>query len=157
VSTPNLRPGHYANQRRSQRIMFSVPIRVSGQLRGDIAFSENCATLIVNAHGGLILLKARVFAGQVVTVCNVKTREEVSCTIVDMVSGAEGIHAVGIEFEKPNARFWRVAFPPPDWTPRSPEAKVVVHTPAAATAPGAPSTKPAPANPAAPNPAPGKK
>jgi hypothetical protein len=30
---------------------------------------------------------------------------------------------VGIELEKPSPRFWRVSFPPEDWTPRSAEAK----------------------------------
>jgi hypothetical protein len=30
---------------------------------------------------------------------------------------------VGIEFLGPAPRLWRVAFPPEDWSPRSPEAK----------------------------------
>jgi hypothetical protein len=30
---------------------------------------------------------------------------------------------VGIEFDEPAPRFWRVAFPPEDWSPHSPEAK----------------------------------
>jgi len=30
---------------------------------------------------------------------------------------------IGLEFAKPFPHFWRVAFPPADWSPRSPEAK----------------------------------
>jgi len=30
---------------------------------------------------------------------------------------------VGVEFMLPNPTFWRVAFPPKDWTPRHPDAK----------------------------------
>jgi hypothetical protein len=30
---------------------------------------------------------------------------------------------VGLEFSSPHPTFWRVAFPPEDWTPRHPEAR----------------------------------
>jgi hypothetical protein len=43
--------------------------------------------------------------------------------VVDFPSGAEAGAEVGIELQKPSPRFWRVAFPPEDWSTRSPEAK----------------------------------
>jgi hypothetical protein len=54
---------------------------------------------------------------------NVKTGEEVACTV--MVIGERQDHkcGIGVEFDEPSPRFWRVAFPPDDWTPKSPEAK----------------------------------
>jgi len=36
---------------------------------------------------------------------------------------------VGIEFLEPSPRFWRIAFPPEDWSARSPEAKGFVTPP----------------------------
>jgi hypothetical protein len=30
---------------------------------------------------------------------------------------------IGLEFTSPHPTFWRVAFPPEDWTPRHPEAR----------------------------------
>jgi len=33
---------------------------------------------------------------------------------------------IGLEFTAPRPTFWRVAFPPEDWTPKSPEARNVL-------------------------------
>ena len=126
MSTPIIRPGAPANQRRSQRIVLSVRLEVSGRRKNGAAFAEDTATLIVSAHGGLLLLKEVVWAGQTLTLRNVMTTEEISCTVVDTNPVANGAAEVGIEFSEPNPKFWRVSFPPEDWTPRSPEAKKMV-------------------------------
>jgi hypothetical protein len=34
-----------------------------------------------------------------------------------------GATEISVEFESPSPRFWHIAFPPEDWTPKSPEAK----------------------------------
>lgn len=129
LSTPDIRPGQSTSQRRSQRILFSMPLRVSGKLVNNSAFAEYTSTLIVNAHGGLILLQQAVSPGQIVTLKNVRTEEEVPCTVVYIHPRASGVQEVGVEFEQPNSRFWRVLFPPEDWTPHSPEAKGFVNKP----------------------------
>lgn len=43
--------------------------------------------------------------------------------VVNVEPGANGVHEVGIEFVRPDAKFWRVTFPPADWSSDSPEAK----------------------------------
>ncbi len=123
MSTTNLRPIASANQRRSQRVLLAVPLLVSGKRSNDAAFSERTTTLIVNAHGALLLLHEGVMAGQVLTLKNLATTEEIVCTVVDINPGATGTPEIGIEFAHPCARFWRVSFPPTDWSPKSPEAK----------------------------------
>jgi len=123
VSSPITRQSQFANQRRSQRILFAVPVRVSGNLPNGTHFAEHTSTLIVNAHGGLILLKAPVSEGKNLTIRNMRTAEEITCAVVDVNPGVKGIAEVGVEFEGPNPRFWRASFPPADWSPRSPEAK----------------------------------
>lgn len=121
--TPNVRqPGQ---QRRSQRILLSVSILVSGQRANGSPFSERTKTQVVNAHGALIQLREPVLAGQQLRMKNLATNEEVACTVVDIGRGANEIPEVGIAFSKPSPSFWRVAFPPEDWSPRSPEAKRV--------------------------------
>ena len=50
----------FANQRRSQRILLSVPLCVSGRRADGTAFVEHASTLIVNASGGLVALKEAV-------------------------------------------------------------------------------------------------
>lgn len=131
MSTPNPRPNQAVNQRRSQRILVSVPISVSGTQPTGAVFVEDTSTLIVNAHGGLILLKEKVFSGQIVTIKHVMTNDEIDCTVIDVTLGSEGIPEIGLEFQKANPIFWHVSFPPTDWSPRSPEAKHYVQSPVA--------------------------
>jgi len=123
MSTPNLRPSAFASQRRSQRILLSVPVRVSGRRVDGKPFVELTNTLIVNAHGALIQLREPVRERQVLQVRNVITGEELPCTVMDINPGANGVPEVGVEFAKATPRFWRVSFPPADWSSRSPEAK----------------------------------
>lgn len=123
MGTFNIRPGQIANQRRSQRILLSVPVRVSGNRTNGTAFVEHTKTLIVNAHGALLLLQEPVREGQTLNVRNIATGEEVPCRVADMSPGPNGVAEIGVEFAAPNARFWRVAFPPADWNARAPEAR----------------------------------
>jgi hypothetical protein len=123
VVTHNARPGSTANLRRSYRIVLSVPIIVSGERASGSQFHERTTTLVVNAHGGLILLREPVLLGQELSITHVGTGEELVCTVKDINPGQEDIPEIGIGFAQPNARFWRVSFPPEDWSPRSPEAK----------------------------------
>lgn len=85
--------------------------------------SEETHTLIVNAHGALIQLALTVELGQLLGIKNAQTMEELICRVVHLGPDQSGKREVGIEFEVPSPRFWRIAFPPADWTPRSPDAK----------------------------------
>ena len=131
MSTLNIRPTLSATQRRSQRVLLSVRLAVSGKRTNGTLFAEPTSTLIVNAHGGLILLKEVVTVGQVLTLKHFRTNEEISCTVANISPRAGAPAEVGIEFSKPSAAFWRVSFPPEDWTPHNAEAKQVVFTPVA--------------------------
>ena len=85
--------------------------------------SEETQTLIVNAHGALIQLALTVEMGQLLVIKNKQTMEQLVSRVVHLGAEQTGKREVGIEFEAPSPRFWRVTFPPADWTPRSPEAK----------------------------------
>ena len=135
VITDNAHPGRVAHQRRSQRIVLSVPILVSGERANGATFNERTTTLVVNAHGGLILLQEPVLVGQVLSLTHLGTGEKLACTVKDINPGHEQKPEIGIEFAHANAPFWRVSFPPENWSTRSPEAKRF-------TKHGAPQTKP---------------
>lgn len=139
MSSPNIRPAVTATQRRSQRVLLSVRLVVSGKRKNEMPFTEPTSTLIVNAHGGLILLKEVVSVGQVLTLKHSRTNEEISCTVMNISPRAGAPAEVGVEFGKPSPSFWRVSFPPEDWTPHNADAKQVVFTPVAR-----PTTKPQP-------------
>jgi hypothetical protein len=98
-------------------------IGVSGEHPNGAKFAEQASTLIVNAYGGLIALKETVLPGQRLSVKSESTGEEILCTIVSVESGSNEAFEVGIEFVRPDPKFWRITLPPADWSPRSPEAK----------------------------------
>ena len=123
MNLPTARPNAIQNQRRSQRVLLSLALRVSGKRANDTSFAEHTQTIVVNAHGALIRLREAVHSGQQLKLLNVATGEEEQCVVVDVNEGANGVPEVGVEFAAPNPRFWRVSFPPTDWSARSPEAK----------------------------------
>ena len=119
----SLQVGEKSNRRRSQRVLLSVPVSVSVQAPDKSPQTEDTSTMVVNAHGALLLLKMKVSIGQMLTLKNNKTQEEISCRVVFANQNAMGKSEVGIEFLKPAPAFWRISFPPEDWTPKSADAK----------------------------------
>lgn len=102
-------------RRRSMRVLLSVPINVSGKTKTNQAFDEETRTLVVNAHGALISLAAKVIAGQEVTLSNKSTQSTIGCRIVYLGNPTSGKTQMGIEFLKPCPSFWQIDFPPDDW------------------------------------------
>lgn len=117
-------PAKMSNLRRSQRVCLSIPVAVIKPNPGGTATTEETCTLIVSAHGALLLLHMPVRSGELVMLKHKKSLEELVCRVVSFGAEQSGKHEVGIEFEHPAPRFWRIAFPPSDWSPRSPDAKV---------------------------------
>jgi hypothetical protein len=109
--------------RRSQRVCLRLPVVVLREGPGTNVASEETLTLIVNAHGALIHLALTVELGQLLVIKNGQTLEQLVCRVVHLGPDRTGKREVGVEFEEPSPRFWRIAFPPGDWTPRSLEAK----------------------------------
>ncbi|MFI5092345.1 MAG: hypothetical protein WCE50_16610 [Candidatus Acidiferrum sp.] len=109
--------------RRSQRVCLNLPITVFRDGPGKNVASEETHTLIVNAHGTLLKLALTVEIGQLLRIKNMRTQEELVCRVITLESRSSGKSQVGVEFEHASPRFWRIAFPPSDWSPRSPEAK----------------------------------
>src|ERR1700675_4696633 len=117
----------FANQRRSQRILLAVPLSASGRRADETAFIERASTLIVSASGELVALKETVLVPQILSLKNENTNGEISCAVVNFDRQANGLQEVGIEFSGERQNFWRVNFPPVDWTSRSPDAKRFEH------------------------------
>jgi hypothetical protein len=102
-------------RRRSMRVLLSVPIHVSGKTADGTDFAEDTRTLVVNAHGALISLTAKVAAGQSITVANRATQFTMECRVVYLGNSQGGKIQMGVEFVKPSPRFWQIDFPPDDW------------------------------------------
>jgi hypothetical protein len=115
-------------RRRSQRVLMQVGVRIRGTDAESKAFSEETATLAINAHGALVLMQARITSGSKVHLFHNRTQEEQECYVVFLGPVRAGKSEVGLEFSTPCPSFWRVAFPPEDWSPKHPEARNVIST-----------------------------
>jgi hypothetical protein len=103
--------------------MLKVSLVVLAQGPDDRMISEETRTVTVSAHGALVLMTAKVSVGQLLTLRNSTTDEEVLCRVAYVNTHVGEKKEVGLDFMKPRPRFWRISFPPPDLTTRSPEAK----------------------------------
>jgi PilZ domain len=101
--------------RRSQRVLLRMAIQVRWTPAGETAIAEDTTTLVVNAHGALILLAMKVKAGTRIFVRNVASAQDKECRVVRVQGKLEGKSEVGVEFLRADAKFWGLEFPPEDW------------------------------------------
>jgi hypothetical protein len=102
-------------QRRSERIILYVPLVVRGVAADNKIFQEEATTLIVNAHGTLLMLGRKVVVGQSVIVVNPKNWDDCEGKVAYVGPPYAGLARVGIEFTRPAPDFWSVSSPPADW------------------------------------------
>jgi len=88
---------------------------VSSEGGKDAAFKEDTQTLVVNAHGAMVALAAKVVKGQTLRLMNRATQQDLTCKVVYIGPAAAGKIQVGIDFTSSSPDFWRIAFPPEDW------------------------------------------
>lgn len=107
----------WPRKRRSQRIEFNASVVVHRPSRGGSLFSERAQTLVVNAHGALLALAEKVAPQQRLLMQNVDSGEQKECRVVYVRKEVTGPTKVAVEFTQPAPKFWRIAYPPADWTP----------------------------------------
>lgn len=123
MDKPSLQPKTDPKQRRSQRLLLRIPVLVRGLKAGEEPFQEESHTMVVNAHGALLLLAAEVRTGQELVLKNRTTQDEQTCKVVYLGPADSGKVQVGVEFTQPAPNFWRVSFPPENWNPASGEPR----------------------------------
>ena len=117
--------GNPTVRRRSQRVLMQVAVRVRGKDAQGNTFEEETETLAINAHGALILVNARVTSGSTMLMQHKRTQEEQECHVVFLGPVRAGKSEIGLEFSEARPTFWRVAFPPEDWTLKHPDARPI--------------------------------
>ena len=125
--SPN-NPPQNGPRRRSQRVLMQVSVKIRGNDAEGKKFEEETATLAINAHGALVLLQARITSGSKIQLQHNLTKEEQECHVAFLGPVRAGKAEVGLEFSDARPGFWRVAFPPEDWSPKHPEARTVLST-----------------------------
>ena len=96
--------------RRSGRAFLKMRLNAQGRAHNGRKFRETCETVVVNGHGGLLMLKHEVDNGEMLVITNPETQEEQECRIVYLGDPGEKGQRVGIEFLTPAQRFWGVEF-----------------------------------------------
>jgi hypothetical protein len=99
-----------ATPRRSGRVFQKIRMQAQGKSHNGKKFREVCETVVVNAHGGLLLLKNEVNNGEMLVLTNPETQEEQECRVVYLGDPGDKGQRVGIEFLTPAPRFWGVEF-----------------------------------------------
>jgi hypothetical protein len=113
-----LRPDH---RRRSKRVKIRIAVVVRSQEKRTL--SEKTHTLLVNAHGALLLLGIPVSVNKFVVLENPSTGQEILCRVTHVGTEFMGKAQVGIEFIKPAPEFWGISPRPDDWTPGRPASR----------------------------------
>ncbi len=106
----------WLRKRRSQRIELTVPVVVHRPPKEGPQFSERAQTLVVNAHGALMALAEKVTPKQKLFMQNIDSGEQKECRVVYIEKAPMGPTKVAVEFTPPAPSFWRIAYPPADWT-----------------------------------------
>ena len=96
--------------RRSSRVFHKMRVQAQGRGHNGKKFKETCETLVVNGHGGLLLLKHEVDNGEMLVITNPETMEELECRVVYLGDLGDKGQRVGVEFLTPAPRFWGVEF-----------------------------------------------
>jgi hypothetical protein len=115
-------------RRRSKRIKMRVPVNV--RLQGKNPFSESTHTMVINAHGCLLILGMRLQLDCFIVVENPATKKELLGRVVHIGDSFMGKTQVAVEFIRPDPEFWGIAATPKDWksTRSSPQQDVVRST-----------------------------
>jgi hypothetical protein len=107
------------SRRRSQRLFLRVRVTIEGMLANMTPFREETHTIVVNAHGALVETSVSLDQGQVVNLQNFRTSEKIDCSVKLVTSVGPKKFNAAVEFSKASPGFWRISFPPEDWSPRS--------------------------------------
>jgi hypothetical protein len=97
-------------QRRSGRRFLKMKVKAQGRAHNGKKFKEAAETVVVNAHGGLLLLQHEIDNGEMLVLTNPDTQEELECRVVYQGEPCERGQRIGVEFLTPAPRFWGVEF-----------------------------------------------
>jgi len=103
----------FSTPRRSARIFRKLKVKVHGRGQNGRKFRETCETLVVSAHGGLLMLKHEVVNGELLEITSPETQEEIECRIVYLGDLCAQGQRVGVEFLTPAPHFWGLEFAEP--------------------------------------------
>lgn len=103
-----------SDKRRSDRLMLTVPLMVSGADPKGAEFKDNMRTITLNRHGARIMSPRLLASGQTVHITNLVSRREADFRVVGPLSPhSEKGGEWGVECLDGQENIWGIKFPPP--------------------------------------------
>jgi PilZ domain-containing protein len=110
-------------KRRSERLMLTVPLIVTGTDPQGRNFKEDARTLILNRHGALIEISRPLLVGQQIRLVNTLCHRGAEFSVVGPVAPhTEKGGQWGVECLNGQNNIWGIQFPPPSGIPSEPSA-----------------------------------
>ena len=103
------------NRRRSERVVLRIRVTVLAEDEERKQLQEQAETQVVNAHGGLLLMRSHLHVGQSFLLNNPQNKKEMSCRVVRIEEQGLEFYHIAFEFDRPAPNFWPIVFPPADW------------------------------------------
>jgi hypothetical protein len=94
------------DRRRSRRWLQDVRLIVRGESRENVPFQEKTYATSVSTHGALMILSTIVTEGQMLSLINPRTQDEIEGRVVRFGPPYRGLTQVGVEFVRPAQEFW---------------------------------------------------
>lgn len=103
-----------AEQRHSERLLLTIPIRVMGFEPHIGTFTEDTHTVLVSRAGALIALQHRVSPGDTLRIVNLENYAEADFRVVGLARYEAGqLSQWGVECVEQGRNIWGIDFPPP--------------------------------------------
>jgi hypothetical protein len=109
-------PSQTPSWRRSMRVAIDMPVEVVAQSLDGETVRQDTRTTVVSAHGALVVLETTAEIKPSLLLINKKTGGEAQCRVAYQKRIEGGKVELGVEFVDPQPRFWRIAFPPDNWS-----------------------------------------
>lgn len=103
-----------SDKRRSDRLMLTVPLVVTGVDPKGVEFKDNMRTVTLNRHGARIMSPRLLSSGQTVHITNLVSRRQAKFRVVGPLSPhSEKGGEWGVECLDGQENIWGIKFPPP--------------------------------------------
>jgi hypothetical protein len=107
-------------RRRTERLFLRYPVRVQGIDSSGRRFTENTHSIVVNRHGGRVLIKAHLTPDQTLTITHEISGRSAEFRVVGLAGDATAKGGEwGVECRDEGVNFWGITFPPLDETSAS--------------------------------------
>ncbi|HUC53961.1 MAG TPA: PilZ domain-containing protein [Candidatus Cybelea sp.] len=105
-------PASEKNQRQGDRVLLTLPIRVSADgKKGGSDFLEEGQTVDVSRHGATVALERELFAGQIVKIQRVGVDKEAMARVVSRIAERSRGYLFGLALLDASVNLWEIVFP----------------------------------------------